>query len=54
MLDRIDSSGLTTIHYMSEEEKQLWRAQLEPVYLKYAGTIGEEIMNEVYLNMEKE
>ncbi|MFC0559336.1 TRAP transporter substrate-binding protein [Halalkalibacter alkalisediminis] len=54
MLDRIDASGLTTIHYLSVEEKELWREQLDPVYQKYAGTIGEEIMNEVYLNMKKE
>lgn len=54
MLDRIHASGLTTIHYMSEEEKHLWREKLEPVYQKYAHSIGTEIMEEVYQIREKE
>ncbi|WP_332632624.1 hypothetical protein [Halalkalibacter flavus] len=38
---------MTNIHYLTDEEKRVWRERLEPVYQKHAHVIGKEIMNEV-------
>ncbi|WP_332691916.1 DctP family TRAP transporter solute-binding subunit [Halalkalibacter lacteus] len=53
MLERVAASGLTKVYYLTEEEKVIWREKLEPVYRKHSHAIGQEIMNEVYRNLDQ-
>jgi C4-dicarboxylate-binding protein DctP len=39
------------IHYLTEEERRMWRDELAPVYQKYVDFIGEDLLNEL---LEKE
>lgn len=47
MLERIEISGVTEIHYLSDSERRRWKEVLKPLYDKYEPIIGEEIMEEL-------
>lgn len=47
MLEKLKGGNSLEIHFLTEEEKQLWRNELTPVYQKYSNVIGEELVNEL-------
>ncbi|MFV8827999.1 TRAP transporter substrate-binding protein [Alkalihalobacterium sp. APHAB7] len=47
MLERIEKSGQIEIHYQTEDEKNSWKQAFKPIYEKYSGVIGEELMKEI-------
>jgi C4-dicarboxylate-binding protein DctP len=51
MLEKLEDSGVLKIHYLTEEERRMWRDELAPVYQKYVDFIGEDLLNEL---LEKE
>lgn len=47
MLEEAENSGSLEIHYLTENERDLWKEAMKPIYDKYEPIIGEEIMGEV-------
>lgn len=47
MLERIELSSTIDIHYLTDEERLLWKEALKPIYQKYEPIIGPRLMEEV-------
>ncbi|MEA3320779.1 MAG: DctP family TRAP transporter solute-binding subunit [Bacillota bacterium] len=47
MLNKLEESEVLDIDYLSEEEKQVWREELNPVYQRFKQVIGEDFVHEL-------
>ncbi|KMJ57755.1 C4-dicarboxylate ABC transporter [Bacillus sp. LL01] len=47
MLEKLVDSNVLEIHFLSEEEKDVWREELVPVYQKYSDFIGDGLVDEL-------
>lgn len=47
MLRKIEERSHINVHYQTEDEKEVWRKVLEPLYYMYESIVGEDLMKEV-------